>query len=273
MEESVYQKIEAYLGGDMAPEEQHQFEELMANDPELQNEVALYNEINHHLNEESWLTTNAGKNNKTKQELEEYIKSDEATQIKSKLQQAGKVYKQSRKKPSKITFFVGALAAVFVAGLLVTSLFFNKTSSDDLYATYYSANDLPSLIKRGAEDEVLSTAIVEFKNGEHEKAIQSFKTYHDKQDLNDPLVYAYIGFSYLELNKINEAIQSFDRLLNSDSIDSSKALWYKSLVYLKTDDMTNAKNTLSKIIANPESFNHKKAIELLEDLDKLSSYN
>ncbi len=267
IDENTYLKIEAYLGGDMTPEEQAQFETMIAQDSELQKEVELSNQINHYLNDEAWLANDKTKNSKAKQELEDYIKSDEAAQIKSKIQLAGNTYKEVKNKSSKIQYFIGAIAAVFIVGLLVTSLVFNKTNNDDLYAAYYSTDDLPSLVKRGVDNNELNSAIIEFKNKDYEKAIHSFQEYQDKSQEDEPLLNAYIGFSYLELDMPEEALKNFDILLNSDIIDSSKALWYKSLVYMKIGDTKNLKSTLSTIISNPENFNHKKAIQLQEKLD------
>ncbi|MEW7288968.1 tetratricopeptide repeat protein [Aquimarina sp. 2304DJ70-9] len=266
MDEKIYQKIEAYLGGDMTAEARNEFEGMMAKDEELQKAVKLSNEINHHLNEESWLVTNTIEKSKARQELEDYIKSDDAATLKEQIQQGGKRFKK-KSNPVNIRYIIGSIAAVFVAGILLTNVFFNQKSSDDLYQLYYSANDLPSLVKRGADDDVLNTAIIEYKNKRFEKAITSFQEYQNKSVEDAPLLHAYVGFSYLELNKTNEALKSFDALVNSDSIDNSRGLWYKSLVYLKMGDTENVKKVLSEIIADPENFNYNKAILLLEELD------
>ncbi|GAA4276851.1 tetratricopeptide repeat protein [Aquimarina mytili] len=266
MDENIYQKIEAYLGGDMTTEAINEFEEIMANDPELQKAVKLSSEINHHLNNESWLSIDSIESNEAKQELEEYIKSDQAAKLKTNIQEAGNRFKKKRS-TTNIRYLISAIAAVLVIGLLLNNLVFKQESLDDFYKTYYSTNDLPSLVKRGADKEALNTAITEFKNEEYEKAILSFRAFQEKSKENAPLLDAYIGFSYLKLNKTNDALKSFDALLTSDSIDSSKALWYKSLVYMKIGDTERLREILSQITTDPENFNYDKAIQILEKLE------
>ena len=95
MEENIYEKIEAYLGGSMTPEEKEQFEEMMSQNPELQKEVQLTNEINHHLNENTWLNLEDTIAKRERQELDNYVNSNEAKAIKLKLKRATEKYKKN----------------------------------------------------------------------------------------------------------------------------------------------------------------------------------
>ncbi|WP_299243867.1 hypothetical protein [uncultured Aquimarina sp.] len=260
MDEDIYKKIEAYLGGDMTSEEQKQFELMMSKDIELQKAVKLSNEINHHLHEESWLSLEKSENKQAKNDIEDYIKSNEANEIKSKISLAGKRYKKSQYGLRRRLLIV-SIAGVFVI-TLVSTVFFNQNSSTtNLYSKYYTENDLPSIVKRGSQNELLNKGIIAFKARKYEKAITFFEDY--LKENNDPLLYSYIGISYLELDKTKEALSSFDKLLYSSSLDKSKALWYKSLLYLKMNDTVELKKTLSNIISDSTNFNYNKAKELL----------
>ena len=267
MEENIDLKIEAYLGGDMTPEEQRQFEKMMTQDPELQKEVRLANEVNHHLNDSTWMSVDVDKNHPAKKELENYIKSDEAIALKSKLRQAGASYKKTASNSSSIKYIiVGAVAAVLIIALISNVLWNRSPNHDTLYTEFYAESDLPSLVKRGSENERLTTAVALFKLKEYDQAIQFFEQYEKEIQGRDPSVYIYTGFSYLENGNIDEAIQNFDGLLNSNSIDKSKAYWYKSLAYLKADRIEECKVILSQIIKD-SLFNAKKAKKLLYELD------
>ena len=266
MEENIDLKIEAYLGGDMTPEEQRQFEEMMAQNPELQKEVRLANEVNHHLNDSTWMGADAAKNDPTKQEIENYIKSDEAIALKSKLRQAGANYKKTGSNSSSIKYIIGAVAAILIIALISNVLWNRSPNHDTLYAEFYVESDLPSLVKRGSENELLTKAVSLFQSNEYEQAIQFFEQYEKEIQGTDPSVYIYTGFSYLENGNIDEAIQNFDKLLESNSIDKSKALWYKSLAYLKADRIEECKAILSQIIED-SLFNAQKAKKLLDELD------
>ncbi|WP_299223162.1 hypothetical protein [uncultured Aquimarina sp.] len=264
MDEDIYKKIEAYLGGDMTSEEQKQFDLMMSEDIELQKEVKLVNEINHHLNKESWLSLKETKNKQARNDIEDYIKSNEANEIKSSISAAGKRYKKSQYW-SRRRSLIASIAGVFVIVLLSTVFFNQNSSTTKLYSKYYTENDLPSIVKRGSQNEFLNNGITAFKAKRYEKAVTFFEDY--LKENSDPLIYSYIGISYLELDKTKEALSSFDKLLYSDSLDKSKALWYKSLIYLKMNDKIELKKTLSNIVSDSTNFNYNKAKELLLVVD------
>ncbi len=267
MEQDIYQKIEAYLGGEMTPGEQREFELAMSQDLELQKEVRLSNEINHHLNEKSWLYSEEAKDDKTKQELEEYIKSEEAILLKSKISEVGDRFKKRKHQRRRFFYTGGAIAAIFILGFFVTNLFFDQKSNAALYNEYYTDMDLPSLVKRGSQNKLLQDGIVAFKAKEYKEAITAFQKYMDTSKDENPLIHAYIGFSHLETNQIEKSLNSFDTLLRSDSIDRSRGLWYKALAYLKDNRIEASKKVLSKIIGDSLNYNYKKAKELLDDFD------
>lgn len=264
MDEEIYKKIEAYLGGDMTSEEQEQFELMMSKDMELKKEVNLANEINHHLNKESWLSLKGTKNKQARNDIEDYIKSNEATEIKSSISAAGKRYKKSQYSLRRRIFII-SIAGIFTIVLLSTIFLNQNSSTTDLYSKYYTENDLPSIVKRGSQNEFLNNGIIAFKAKKYEKAITFFEDY--LKENSDPLIYSYIGISYLELDKTKDALSSFDKLLHSVSLDKSKALWYKSLIYLRMNDKVELKKTLSSIISDSTNFNYNKAKELLLVID------
>ncbi len=266
MDEEIYHKIEAYLGGDMEPEQREQFEDRMTKDIELQKEVRLFNEINHHLNTKTWLNIE-NQNNKSKEQLEDYIKSEEAIVLKNTLQRASERFKNSNSNASKKRYFIGAIAAIFIIGLISTIFWNQSPNANLLYDEYYTEEDLPSVVKRGSKEEQLTQGIIAFKSNDYEKSLFSFENYLKETQDNDPLIYAYIGFLHLEMGETNKAILSFDILLGSDSIDRSKALWYKSLAYLKANRLKESKEVLEIIMNDSLNFNYKKAVQLYKELD------
>ena len=98
MDKDIDQKIEAYLGGDMKPDERLEFEERITQDSELKKRVQLSDEVNHHFNENTWLEINNYQSNSIKRELKEYLSSTEAASIKSNIEKAGEAYNQSKAK-------------------------------------------------------------------------------------------------------------------------------------------------------------------------------
>lgn len=261
MKEELYEQIEAYLGGDMSSEEQIQFELKMSKDPILAQEVRLSNQVNHHLNEQSWLHEEF-KNNEAKKELEEFMRSDEAAELKLKLEKVGEKY-QENVGSSNLKYILGAVAAILVVVLLSTQFWRTSPSNTQLYQKYYTEMDLPSLVKRGSENEALTKGIVAFKTKKYNDAISNFKSYMASTKGKDPLPYAYIGFSHLELNQLDKALTNFDSLLYSNTIDSSRGLWYKSLAYLKNGKIEEAKKVLNEILKDSLNFNFNKAKKIM----------
>ncbi len=263
-QEDIYKKIEAYLGEDMPLEEQKQFELRMAQDADLKQSVEVFNEINHHLHEEIWLSLERdNKHDKSVKYIENYIKSDDAIQLKSKLKKAGNHYKNKRSLP-KIKYAITSIAAVFLIGLAFT-FFYKSKLNNDLYTMYFDKDDLPSFVKRGPENKSLSKGIIAFRAQDYKKALPFFERYLN--ETQDPLIYSYIGFSYLETGDFKQALQIFDKLLLSDSLDKSRALWYKSMVYLKQGEDQELKKTLLEIISDSGNFNYDKAKQLVVQID------
>jgi tetratricopeptide (TPR) repeat protein len=71
----------------------------------------------------------------------------------------------------------------------------------------------------------------------------------------------------LELENYREAIQTFDKLRNSNTLDNHKAYWYTALVYLKQNNAENAKKVLQTLVQDTSNYNYEKAIELLKKLE------
>ncbi len=265
MEEEVYKKIEAYLSGRMSTEDTHQFELEVASKPDLKDELALYKSITHHLTNTSDEDA-AGYDSKHKKEIEAYIQSEEGKAIKKKLLKINEDYKTTSKKENpkrRSLYYVVSLAAIFV---LLFGLFFTSNSNADLYTDYYKPSELPSFTSRSDQASLLSKASTAFKEGNLDISLTSFQEYNITAKEINPLVYVYTGLIYSEKGNLEEAIKQLDLLENSQSLDNSRALWYKALTYLKFDKSTNAKETLISIIRDSTNYKYKEAKELLAKL-------
>lgn len=86
------------------------------------------------------------------------------------------------------------------------------------------------------------------------------------EENSNPLLFIYSGMAQAELGKLDEAIDQFDLLENSNSLDASRAYWYKALVYLDNDAVQKAKEQLKKLLDTPGNYKFEEAKELLEKL-------
>ena len=265
MEEEVYKKIEAYLSGSMPAEDAKQFEAEIASQPQLKEEVTLYKSINHHLtgtsDDDDSLSGVA-----YKKEIDAYIQSEEGEAIKKKLLKVKEDYKvtsgKSKPKTRSLYYILSAAAAV----ILLFGLFFTGNSNESLYTDYYQTSDLPSFTNRSDPASVLSTASTAFKEGNLDTSLTTFQEYLSAGKEVDPLVYVYTGLIYSKKENLEKAIEQFDLLENAQSLDRSRAVWYKALTYLKFDKVAKAKEMLTRILEDPSNYNYKEAKELLEKL-------
>jgi tetratricopeptide (TPR) repeat protein len=257
-------KIEAYLGDNMSPEEVSVFKKQMENDPSLKNEVKLAKQVNHHLRDDS--NSDPVSENEYTREIRSFLQSDEAKTYKKTLLEVKEEYKANAVKTGKRNYF---LVAAAVAALIITTagiIFFNQNNTKDLYAEYYSNSDLPSLIKRSSSNDKLATGVITFKNLNFSEAILNFEAYKNSTTEINPAVYLYEGVSYFQLDKYDAALEEFNKMIASNSLDSSKGLWFKMLTYLKMGDKKMANVVLNEILKDPSNFNYSRALELKKEL-------
>ena len=263
--EKTYLKIEAYLNGSIAADDKDNFEKELKQNEELRKELALFKSIHLHFNEDKWESIKLKKNKENIREINDYFESSEASAIKEKLIKVQNNY-NSKKKTSYLKYIL-PIAASFILAILLFKFSVNKRSFDELYSTYYNPKDLPSLVARGANDSLLDSGISAFKNKNHKKAIFYFNNYAEKKDSITPLIYIYIGFSNMQLGNYNDAIENFNKLQNSNTLDYPRALWYKSLVFLKVKDTIQLKNTLKLLSEDSSKYKNIEAKRILRAID------
>lgn len=257
-EDKRTEQIERYLEGMMTPEEISSFEKELLSDSELKKEFDLYKTINNHFQGISDPISKAIDTTA----LETYFKSDEAKSVKESLERAGKVYASKKK-----SFNFPRMMAASVIGLMICISGYFLLKDDNLYNEYYSSSDLPSLVSRGSNNNILEQTVVAFNNKEYNKVIELSSDYTTNATTINANVFVYSGLAYSELGETSNAIQEFNKLVTSDSIDSSKGLWFMAITYLKNDNQKKTKQVLKKIVEDQENFNYKKAVSLLEELD------
>ncbi len=266
IEGEIHEQIERFLSGAMSDVEMKQFQKEMIGNSALQEEVALYQSINFHLNEDVEDDT-ISDNSEYNRKLKEYIGSEQGEKIQAILLEEKYKYHNglSQNKSSKrIFYYVASTAAAVV---FVISFFFLKYSEKDLYADYYKIEELPSFTSRSGKSSLLTSAKSNFRNKQFDKSLSDFNEYIEKDAEGvDPLIYIYTGLIYSEKNELEKAIEQLTLLENSDNIDNTRAFWYKVLVYLKFDKKVEAKEMLSFILKDPNNYKYKEAKEILEKL-------
>jgi tetratricopeptide (TPR) repeat protein len=256
--------IENYLKNTLSESDELDFIKRMSNDSGFKEKVTFEKQLLETLNENNWSFSENNPSNEVK-DLEDVFKSDDVRKIKEAISIAHKEYVSNGKSNNKFIYFAAASVAVLFS---VYSLFFTVNQSpNELYAEYIKTNELYSNISRGEEAllDGLAPAELNFKKKNYDKALPVFIKELSK-DENNASLYLYVTISQIELNQFSEAEETLNVLINSDLIDAEKGYWYKSLLFVKSNQLEKAKKQLEFIIKN-SYFKSEEAKELLRKLE------
>ncbi|GAB5398442.1 MAG: hypothetical protein Aureis2KO_00270 [Aureisphaera sp.] len=262
-EEELYIKIERYVQGDMTEGERAAFENEAANNPELKEQIALHTVIHAMDDENSWLEFD-GDPELLKKEVAQF-RAKETQEFAQKLKQFRNdtSIENPQRRPWLSKSLIGAIAAVLIIAIFV---FYPKDPSlESLYNDYSSWEELPSMSTKGDNVDTLKELEMRFREKNYEGVILLADGL--SLSLNDtPQALLYVGAAHLEMAQYDQAIASFDRVIEGNSLDFHKGYWYKALVFLKQRDKEKTIEALEVIVENPTYFRNDEAIVLLKKL-------
>ncbi|CAL2091290.1 tetratricopeptide repeat protein [Tenacibaculum sp. 190524A05c] len=256
--------IENFLRNELSDEERTSFLERIKSDSEFKKQYLLEKQLFESLNEEDWSFVNTIDSKET-DEYEALFKSQEIQNLKQVIKNASTNSKGDR---GKVIRLLTGIAAAVVIGVFALRPILSPSVLDTntLYTTYADLNKLPSFAERSSGDINENLVIAEklFKEKNYEKAASTFDDILDS-DKSVSGAYIYAALAQSQLGNFDKAIEVLNELESSDLIDSEKAYWYKSLVYIKANKVEQAKKELKNIIEK-SLFNTSKAEELLGKL-------
>ncbi|SEL16475.1 hypothetical protein SAMN04487910_1908 [Aquimarina amphilecti] len=263
------QEIEKYLNGEMTKEETIIFLEKIDGNPDAKEALTLYQEMNTIYDSENWNITDKKPSYKKIREYEEFFKGDKGASVKNAIGKAEQSYfeEPQTSKMKRIFLYVGGIAAIFIAGLFLLGQFNKDIDNSQLYAEYKDWNVLPSLVLRDGATELADIEKL-FRNKKNEESLILIEKYmtENNQEANSQIL-LYLGANQLELNKNEDAIESFTKLLTNNTLDSSKAHWYLGLCYLKLGELGKAKIEFKSLKNSGLNFKKTEIEELLTLLD------
>lgn len=258
---------ERFLNGTLSPDELLAFEQEQASNPEFKEYVTLSKQLKQALGKDAWFThKNTGEQYET---IKKWYQEEDALAFKEKLQKyANQEFDTEKKVFSLKKYWLPIAAACILLFITIVIQFTTQPSMEELYADYGTWNDTPSFI---IQDENTATSKekieLSYKNGKYENCISLADSFL-KTAVSDRInVMIYKGFSFVQLHQNEEAITVFKQISESNTIDSSKGLWYMALVYLKTEDAENLQQTLKTITASATYYQYEKALQLLDELE------
>jgi hypothetical protein len=252
--------IAQFLRGELSEQERQSFMDRLASDTEFREQFLLEKQLTDSLDEDSWsFFENA--NTAEIKEYEAIFRSKETQQLKQAIQKAQESYNQSQKPKRNWILYVAAAAII----TLFSVLLFNQSeeSTDELFASYLQKSNLLALVNRNGNDSIFSLAQTSFDNKQYNRVVELLSPIADTTKNSN--VYVYLAISDIELGAFSKAEKILNKLIASDLLDSQKGHWYKSLLYLKSNQLEKSKRELQLII-DSSFYQNDKAKNLIKKL-------
>ncbi|MEM7163483.1 MAG: tetratricopeptide repeat protein [Bacteroidota bacterium] len=239
-----YEKIERYCRGLMDEKERIQFEGEFNSNAELKAEVDFFRAnmmdfIQHIKNEEE------------RAHLLKTIKEKEG-------------HFNAKSDDTKIIPIQRKLLRVAAVAAIILAAFYLFTPEPNLYAEY-AIHEQVEIVTRGVDElPGLTKGVNAFNGKEYKEAIPFLQKYLENNS-EDIEIQFTLGICYLETDQIEKALEVFNAQLQANTVFRRKALWYKSLTFLKSNDIDLAKETLR--LVEPDSSYFLRAKSLLLELE------
>ncbi len=263
--ENMDDKIYAYLNNEMNRNQRLEFEKEIETNEDLTTYIKLVIDSESVLSEEKWHFHKIPK--EKLREIQALFNNDEVHNFTEKL---GRL-KLSKEKPKNKIYWFRYAAAVTIAFGIGWSIFFwinKEASTKQLFTTHYSTNDLPSFTTQNNQAIGLIKAESLYYDKKYKKAFAKFSEILSSNDLPlDPNILQYMAMCQMQLGNFQESLKILNLLEQSNTLDSHKAYWFKTLVYLKKGDKTAAIQQLKIITQNVNYFKYKEATILLKKLE------
>lgn len=260
----ILEQIDRYLNGELSENETIAFEELIAKDVQLANEVSIQKQLFALHGKATKNSISQEIDKEAVQLLKEKLKTEELQALSTKIRKLGQAQIiASTTNKRKKNYALYAIAATIAIVFTTTLFLINATPSLD---TYYKDNvnweELPSFAVKGENENSFDKAEIFFKKKEYNNAITTFKTIPTNNELY-PYSLLYIGASYEQLNENEKALATFDSLTKLTSFEEySKGYWYQLLVYLKLGDREKAIEMKTIILQDKSNYNYNKVVEM-----------
>ncbi|MEZ5009840.1 MAG: hypothetical protein R2753_16950 [Chitinophagales bacterium] len=267
LNDQTYQQIESYLNGTLSAEEVKNFEERIANEPELGKEIELFKLMEGFIGENKWPeSTIESDHPKVKEYLKAYL-SDDAKSLSEVLEKIGNqtinaatTEVSSTKVRPLWNVFRAAAAVLVLVGCL---WFFMKPTGVQQYASSLQHDEL-LLTQRGESEKLSLEAENAFNSKEYEAAIPLLIEV-DKVN-GDFHIDIALGIAYLETNELDKAYEEFNQVYNSDALIRDQALWYLAMSDLKSKENSKALDHLKLLRKNYPDFKSEEVKKIISKL-------
>ncbi|MEO1049463.1 MAG: tetratricopeptide repeat protein [Bacteroidota bacterium] len=241
--ETLFEQIEAYLDGTLEGESLSEFEDNLAADDALKNEVEKHRALKAALNEADESAFQA--------------KMDNA------FQQVHQAPEKSKAKRIWPYWSAAAMLTLLVTSLLLTGVF--KSESEKLYEEFYVA--FPAYdVFRGDDDtsQGLKKAFADYTVGKFEEALPLFEEQLSLTPQQYKL-YLYVGNCQLQLGQHDHAITTFQQVPESSQLYTD-ALWFQGMIHLKVGQVDQA-TALFRSLSESDNIYSAEAAKIINRLN------
>ena len=223
--------IEEFIEGKLKGEELEKFNAEYIENTDLKTEVKLRREVNEAVGEKEII--------QLKEKLLSIHKEAHTKDIKSIIPE--------RQKDNFYWWKAGVAVAVII--FLISGLFrFNIYDPDQTYANFYNSPEWSHQRSVSTGDSYFAEAGNYFSKGDYIAALQLYDAAL-QEDNNQPVFHFYKGASLQNLEKYEEATDHYSNvILHRDNIFIEDAEWYRSLCYIKMNDIKKAREQLLFIV-------------------------
>lgn len=262
LNDSPEQILEKYVLGELTPEAMVSFRNHMKDNSAILEMLDAHDQAEHFLKTDGWLHTDDVQRIKEKQKS---FQSKDVEHFSKNLRAVMEEQPSSKLRILKSSWFYSGVAAA-VALLIALSVFMNK-SPQQLYESYDSWEDLPSVgIKAAASESEAMQMEQAFKNKNYKDVVLKTDLMIANGEVSSH-VFLHRGVAFLELEQYDKALTAFNALIKSDLVDDHMGYWYVALVHLKKGEKDMAIEVLEQILADPNNFNYKKASQLKSSIE------
>ncbi|GAB1856661.1 hypothetical protein MHTCC0001_14960 [Flavobacteriaceae bacterium MHTCC 0001] len=224
--QDVFESIESYFNGTLIPRELDDFNRLLDLDDDFKTQVEEVKTILLGIETQS-----------LKELLNEFHKDIPKTKIQQQL--ASK----------KVRFSSYSKIAIIIAmAVVVGSIwFFSGSPNERLYTSYFKPDPGLSTTTNTTNNFGFYDAMVNYKRGDYEIAINKWEKLTKKTLKNDTLNY-FIGVALMANKNVADAIPYLENTVEApdDFVFLDKAYYYLGLAYLKEGNIKKAKSILGK---------------------------
>ena len=261
LDKHTVDQIDDFLAGRMNLDQRELFVQRLNTDPVLQKEVRFRSDLYTMMGSKDWPLQDGSVNS-----IRASLDSDQLNEASQPIKRAAGDYFEEQNRP-KITLQPWLSIAIVAAGLALFFILSPKDKSlNDYYNDYHSWEQLPSLVEKGDQQNTLVKGELLFNKEQYQEVIESFESSYSKDAIWHPYALLYTAASYQELDQYSKAHEVYDQLIALESLESSRGLWFKCLLYLKQDDHFNASKMLSIITSDSQNYNYSKALELQKEI-------